>query len=185
LADCYPLKFLVFFLPNYVVLDIVGEIIFCTTHRLESSKSNCRISKWTCLPRSSNYFSSSFYGIQEIRTFEIVYVFFFTTFHKELLHWKLHSKWVLFLEACQIRESHPMEVGYWCTNLSPRFWSMKALGFFFYGGVPIIEFNNMELAQNVGNYGKLEIQIQSVTLLATWSQCIWPKKKKTQKTQLL
>jgi hypothetical protein len=34
-------------------------------------------------------------------------------------------------------------------------------------GVPIKEFKNMELQQNVGKYGRVILEIQSVTLLAT------------------
>jgi hypothetical protein len=35
------------------------------------------------------------------------------------------------------------------------------------GGVPVIEFNNMELQQKVGKYGRVMLEIQSVTLLVT------------------
>jgi hypothetical protein len=45
--------------------------MFCTTPKLENSDSNCRISKLTCLVRTSNFFSSSFYEIHEVITFEI------------------------------------------------------------------------------------------------------------------
>jgi hypothetical protein len=36
---------------------------------------------------------------------------------------------------------------------------------FFQGGLPIIEFYMMELARKLGKYGRVEIEIQVVTLL--------------------
>jgi hypothetical protein len=59
----------------------------------------------------------------------------------------------------------------WCTNLSPRYWSMNEMGFFLLeGGVPVIKFNNMELQQKVGKYKRVILEIQLVTLLVTWIQ---------------
>jgi hypothetical protein len=39
--------------------------------------------------------------------------------------------------------------------------------FFLLGGVPVKEFKNMELQQNIGKYGRVILEIQLVTLLAT------------------
>jgi hypothetical protein len=43
---------------------------------------------------------------------------------------------------------------------------MNEMEFFLLGGVPVKEFKNMELQQNVGEYGKVILEIQSVALLA-------------------
>jgi hypothetical protein len=44
---------------------------------------------------------------------------------------------------------------------------MNALEFFFKTGVKIVELEDMELAKNLENYGRLKMEIQAVTLLAT------------------
>ena len=163
----------VFFLPNSVVSDIVGGIIFFINHCMGTWGSNHRIFNLPCWTSTSKSYNLSFHGIHEMLLFKHQILTYFGIFYSELLHSDIHENQMVFFLFGVFCKSFPNHVEHKWSKSNFRFVSMSEVEFFLSKGVFNINSNTI---QNSSGY----IEMISCKAMSTNKNC-----KKKWKPQIL